>query len=204
MKTIAFFLEELSAKVMLEGFIKAHFRHNPAEFDFRYCVHEGKQDLEKNLERRLKGWLLPDTIFVIIRDQDAGDCVRIKKILYNKCKKAGRPEAVVRIACHELESFYLGDPAAIERGLGLKNMTKSKGKAFFREPDMVVQPSKRLKTLTKGVYQKIDGSRRIAPFLNPQTNRSHSFGVLYKTLRDILCGNSGHIEGSAPSDFAGA
>jgi hypothetical protein len=195
MRTIAFFLEELSAKVMLEGFINAHFKYDPAEFDFRYCVHEGKQDLEKNLERRLKGWLLPDTMFVVIRDQDAGDCVLIKKNLHGKCKAAGRPEAVVRIACHELESFYLGDLAAVAQGLGLRNSVKSKNKAFFREPDMIVQPSKKLEALTKGTYQKIDGSRKIAPFLNPQINRSHSFRVLYKTLCDIFSGNSGHTEG---------
>jgi hypothetical protein len=37
MKTVVFFLEEPSAKVMLEGFINAHFRYDPAEFNFRYC-----------------------------------------------------------------------------------------------------------------------------------------------------------------------
>jgi hypothetical protein len=116
----------------------------------------------------------------------------IKQSLYKKCRDAGHPEAIVRIACHELESFYLGDPAAIEQGLGLKNMVKSKNKAFFREPDMVDQPSKKLMVLTKGGYQKIDGSRKIAPFLNPHVNRSHSFKVLYKTLYDILRCNSGN------------
>jgi hypothetical protein len=130
MKTIAFFLEELSVKIMLEGFINAHFNCDPAEFDFRYCVHEGKQDLERNLERRLKGWLLPNTVFVIIRDQDSGDCTIIKQSLYKKCEDAGHPEAIVRIACHELESFYLGDPAAVEQGLGLKNIAKRRNKVL--------------------------------------------------------------------------
>jgi hypothetical protein len=191
MKTIAFFLEEPSTKVMLEGFISAHFNHDPDKFDFRYCVHEGKQDLEKNLERRLKGWLLPNTVFVVIRDQDSGDCIVIKQSLYKKCKDAGHPETIVRIACRELESFYLGDPVAVEQGLGLKNIAKSGNKASFRMPDTVDRPSKKLMALTKGRYHKIDGSRKIAPFLNPQINRSHSFKVLYKTLRDILDRDSG-------------
>jgi hypothetical protein len=69
MKTVAFFLEEPSAKVMLERFIDTHFTYDPVEFNFRYCVYEGKQDLERNLERRLKGWLLPNTLFVVIRDR---------------------------------------------------------------------------------------------------------------------------------------
>jgi hypothetical protein len=38
-------------------------------------------------------------------------------------------------------------------------------------------------------YQKVDGSRRIAPFLNPEINKSHSFKVLYNSLCKILQGS---------------
>jgi len=34
------------------------------------CI-EGKQDLEKQLLGTMKGWLVPDAAFVVLRDQDA-------------------------------------------------------------------------------------------------------------------------------------
>jgi hypothetical protein len=40
--------------------------------------------------------------------------------------------------------------------------------------------------VTKNKYQKIDGSRKIAPYLNPRTNTSKSFNALYKTLSRLL------------------
>lgn len=51
MTTYAFFLEELSAAEMLKGLLP---RLLPADADTRYIVFEGKQDLEKNLEKKLK------------------------------------------------------------------------------------------------------------------------------------------------------
>lgn len=87
MKTLVFFLEEPSAKAMLEGVLPKVL---PADITTRYIVFEGKQDLEKRLPGKLRGWKLPDTTFVVMRDQDSGDCVVIKKI----CKiSAGRPDA---------------------------------------------------------------------------------------------------------------
>lgn len=88
MKTLVFFLEEPSAKEMLEG-IRAMI---PApDIEWRYVVFSGKQDLEKNLVKRLRGWLKPDSLFVVMRDQDAGNCVTIKKRL---ASLAWRPEKV--------------------------------------------------------------------------------------------------------------
>jgi hypothetical protein len=189
MKTVVFFLEEISAKVMLEGFIKTNFPGADQKFSLKYKVHEGKQDLENHLEKRIKYWKTPETVFVVIRDQDSGDCHVIKQKLKDKCESAGHPEAIVRIACHELESFYLGDPAAIEKGLGIHNIRKHDRKKLFISPDSINQPSKQLSYITKNKYQKIDGSRKIAPYLNPLINTSKSFNVLYKTLSQLLTGS---------------
>jgi hypothetical protein len=193
MKTIAFFLEELSAKVMLEGFIKANFPGADQKFSLQYKVHEGKQDLENHLEMRMKYWKTPETVFVVMRDQDSGDCNVIRRKLKEQCEAAGHPEAIVRIACHELESFYLGDPAAIEKGLEIHNIRKHDRRKLFSEPDLIDQPSKQLVYVTKNKYQKIDGSRKIAPYLNPLINTSKSFNVLYKTLNQLLADTVGQI-----------
>ena len=69
MITLVFFLEEASAKAMLEGLLP---RVLPNEVAPRYIVFEGKQDLEKQVEKRLRGWLAPNSRFVILRDRDAG------------------------------------------------------------------------------------------------------------------------------------
>jgi hypothetical protein len=82
-----FFLEEPSAKEMLQGVLH---RILPDEILIRYVVFQGKQDLEKNLKIKLRAWTLPNCSFVVMRDQDSGDCKEIKEKLANICEKAGR------------------------------------------------------------------------------------------------------------------
>lgn len=91
MKTIVFFLEGPSEKEMLLGLLPKIL---PADMDVRYLVFRGKQDLEKNLVRRLRGWQVPDSVFVVMRDQDAGDCHHIKAGLEDLCR-----ERSIRLAC---------------------------------------------------------------------------------------------------------
>jgi hypothetical protein len=183
MKTIVFFLEEPSAKEMLEGILP---RILPSDITRRYIVFQGKQDLEKNLVKRLRGWQLPDSVFVIMRDQDAGDCMTVKKRLVDLCEQAGKWNALVRVACHELESFYLGDLKAVEIGLELKGIASEQRKSKFRKPDLLANPSEELSKLTRGNYQKISGSRAIARCLDPSSNSSHSFNVLLSGIRRLI------------------
>ena len=183
MITLVFFLEEPSAKAMLEGLLPRLF---PAEVVPRFVVFEGKQDLEKQLERRLRGWLLPDSVFVVLRDQDTGPCGPIKKRLVAMCQAAGHPEVLVRIACRELESFYLGDLNAVERALELDGLEKHSATRKFRDPDRLSRPSDELKQLTTSKYQKLSGTRAIGPELSLSTNRSHSFKVLVTGLRRVV------------------
>lgn len=102
MITLVFFLEEPSTAEMLKGVLPKIISDN---IDFRFIIFEGKQDLEKQVERRLKLWRKPDCRFIILRDQDSGDCRGIKRNLLDKCNKARHPDTIIRIACHELESF---------------------------------------------------------------------------------------------------
>lgn len=76
MRTLVFFLEEPSAKAMLEGLLP---RLLPEDVHPRFVVFEGKQDLEKQLERRLRGWVQPDSAFLVLRDQDSGPVNRSRK-----------------------------------------------------------------------------------------------------------------------------
>jgi len=193
MKNLVCFLEEASACEMLRGLLP---RLLPDDVQCHYIVFEGKQDLEKQIVKRLRGWLTPDSAFLVMRDQDAADCRAVKNRLAALCAEAGRPEALVRIACHELESFYFGDLPAVERGLGIGNLTPKQRKKKHRFPDEIVMPSQQLEKLTNGVYQKVGGSRSIGRELSLEGNTSHSFNVLLSGIRTLLqTGDGGHSHG---------
>lgn len=183
MKNLVCFLEEASAREMLKGVLP---RLLPDGIQCHYIVFEGKQDLEKQIVRKLRGWLMPDSAFLVMRDQDAADCREVKEHLVRLCADAGRPDALVRIACHELESFYFGDLAAVERGLGIGNLAPKERQRKYRRPDAIIAPARQLERLTNGAYQKMGGSRHIGPELSLEGNTSHSFNVLLSGIRILL------------------
>ena len=180
MKEWVFFLEELSARAMLEGLLP---RIAPQWADIRYIVFEGKQDMEKQLVRRMRSYRNTDAHFIVIRDQDSGNCQVIKARLQQFCIAAGRPNAIIRIACRELESFYLADLIAVEQGLCVTGIAKRQTHHKFRTPDRLGSPSQELEKLTSGRYEKIGGSRAISPHLDLDNTRSHSFKMLVEALR---------------------
>ncbi len=183
MMQLVFFLEGPSEEALLKGLLP---RFLPNHVNVHYVVFEGKQDLEKRLVKRMRGWCLPDTRFVVLRDKDAGDCVVIKKRLRLLCKEAGHDDALVRIACHEIESWYLGDLSAVEQGLGITGIAKSQGKAKFRDPDRLANAAKELATITKGGYQKLGGSRKMGPCLALKGNKSNSFNVFISGVQRVI------------------
>ena len=183
MRTVVFFLEEPSAKEMLKAILP---RLLPEAVEARYLVFRGKQDLEKNLARKLRGWQLPNSVFVVLRDQDAGDCRVVKADLMDICRLSGRNNILVRVACRELESFYLGDLAAVEKGLGVSGISKRQNSRKYRSPDALGNPSEELFKLTGHLYQKVAGSRAISPHLDLKKNRSHSFNVLISGILQLV------------------
>lgn len=183
MMTLVFFLEEPSAKEMLNGILP---RILPDDIVLRFVVFEGKQDLERQLIRKLRLWNVPDSHFLIMRDQDSGDCHQIKSNLVEKCRKANRPDAIVRIACHALETFYLGDLSAVDKGLKMGTLAKLQNRRKYREPDNLANPDQELIALTKNRYQKLSGSRAISRHMSLENNFSHSFNVLVKAIQGVL------------------
>jgi len=187
MTTLVFLLEEPSARAMLEGILP---RLLPDEVIPKFLVFEGKQDLDKRLGLRVRGWRAPDTFFVVIRDKDSGNCRTIKEGLCNKLASAGRPDSLVRIACHELESFYLGDLAAVEAGLNCQGVSRLQEQSKYRRPDLLPNPAEEMARISD--YQKVAGSRAIAAHLKLDgSNRSHSFNVLVEGLRRFVDINRG-------------
>lgn len=185
MKHLVFFLEEPSAREMLKGLVPKLISKDVV---VRYIVFEGKQDLEKQLSKRIRGWMTPESGFVVMRDQDAGECIAIKNKLQTICQEAGKPRAIVRIACRELESWYFGDLAAVEAGLGLQNLTRHARSKKYRSPDHIVSPSRELGKVTQNAYRKVAGSRAIGPHMqtSPQKNTSVSFNYFIEGISKAL------------------
>jgi len=179
MSEIVFFLEEASAEALLQTLLP---RLLPPESTFRCVVFEGKQDLERQLVRRLRGYRAPRARFMVLRDQDSADCETVKLALQKKCEEAGRPEAVVRIACRELESWYLADLAGVERALDEKGLRQLQTKRRYQMPDALPSPSRILAKLSPS-YQKISGSRAIGPCLELENSRSRSFSHFIAAIR---------------------
>ncbi len=183
MMTLVFCLEELSAREMLKGLLPKIL---PSDVVPRYITFQGKQDLEKQLVKRLRGWRTPNTQFVVMRDQDAADCHDVKEKLVELCREAGRPDALVRVACRELESFYLGDLAAVEAGLDIQNIAQKQANRKFRNPDRLANPVQEIERLTGNRYQKMFGSRSIGPHLELVANRSKSFMALVTGIQRLV------------------
>lgn len=181
MKTLVFLLEEPSARDALEGLLPNLLTEEVAVF---YIVFEGKQDLEKRMARQMRAWLRPDSRFIVMRDQDSGDCRLIKQRLEEKCREAGRPDAIVRIACRELESWFIGDWEAIGRGFPNPRFAAMQNKAIYRDPDRLGSPVGELRKKIPD-YQKRDGARRMSPHLNPLRNRSQSFRTFTRAVQRL-------------------
>lgn len=181
MKTLVFLLEEPSAQDALQGFLPSIL---PPDVTVEYLVFEGKQDLEKRMVRRMRGWLKPESVFVVLRDQDSGDCRIIKHKLSELCQEAGKPDAVVRIACRSLESWFLGDWASVSVAFAEPRLGKFQRKAIYQDPDRLVNPVSELRKAIP-TYQKRDGARRIGPYLSHARNRSRSFQVFVEAVQRL-------------------
>ena len=177
-----FLLEEPSMKTLLDGLLPRLF---PC-LVFQCVPHEGKQDLEKSVRIKLKGWREPGVRFVILRDNDGGDCRALKRRLSDLCRQHGRADSLVRIVCQELEAWYLGEPDALADAYGSENLRGIGRQRRFRDPDSVVKPSDAIRELVPQ-FQKTDGARRMAERLSRKRNRSASFHTLMQGIENLRC-----------------
>ncbi|MFC4160339.1 DUF4276 family protein [Chitinimonas lacunae] len=189
MRELVFLLEEPSARAMLESLLP---RILSEEINFRLIAFEGKQDLEKQITRKIRSYLNHHARFIVLRDQDSHpQCQKLKQNLLDLCHASGKgTHCMVRIACRELETFYLADLQAVEQGLKIRDLASKQSSSKFRSPDYLGSPSHELKTLTKQRYEKVSGSREIGKYLKLENHRSPSFrnliAAIYRLQRDLL------------------
>jgi len=182
MRYLVFFLEEESMRNTI-----AELLHKLGcnDWNLKIIPFEGKSDLERQLLFKMRNWNIPDTYFVIVRDKDSGDCTLIKQRLLTICAQSGKSSYKVRIVCHDLENWFLGDLKAVECAYG-NRISEHQSKAKYRLPDDIANAFQELQRLTGNRYQKLSGSREISKHMDLDNNLSHSFNVFIRTLKEIL------------------
>ena len=173
MGRVVFLLEEYSMKALLDGLLPRLF----PQLVFQCVPHDGKGDLEKSIPRKLRGWREPGVRFVVVRDNDREDCLDLKRSLRELCAVRPEQDCLIRIACQELEAWYLGEPDALADAFKKESLRRIGSRARFRKPDAVHYPARALSRLVPQ-YQKISGARALAGRLTREGNRSPSFQAM--------------------------
>jgi hypothetical protein len=169
---LVFLLEEYSMKVFLDGLLPRLFPALP----FLCVPHEGKQDLEMSIPRKLRAWREPGVRFVVLRDNDGRDCRAVRRRIEELCALGSRDDVLVRLACQELEAWYFGDVEALADAYERDQLPGIRDRARFRDPDAIDQPARALSGLI-GEFQKVSGARRMGQRLS-RTNTSRSYQVM--------------------------
>ena len=158
---IEFLVEEPSAEAALKNLVPKLMGE---DISFNIHVFQGKQDLLKNLPKRLRGyrhWLPYDRYIVVLIDKDQEDCAKLKQkleqtahdegfITRSNSGPAGKFQVINRIAIEELEAWFFGDVVALQRAYRRvpKFLDKSRK---FRNPDTIINTWESL----EGVLQKV-------------------------------------------------
>ena len=171
-------------KALLDGLLPRVFPGWKPEEHFQCVPHEGKTDLDRSIPRKLKAWRVPGDRFVVVRDTDGADCKALKATLKRMCKQADRPDTLVRLVCQELESWYLGDLAALARAFDLPRIDAPANRKRFIEPDQWQKPSVEVKRLAPA-FQKTSGARAMGIHLDTLINTSVSFQVFLQGVHNI-------------------
>ena len=185
MNRLVLLVEERSMKVLLDELIPRFF----PECEFMCVAHEGKRDLQKSVPRKLKAWREPGIRFIIVQDNDGGDCKELKTKLSSLCRAAGRHDALVRIVCQELEAWYFGDLKAAAMAFDRRELLEARRKSRYRAPDAIPHPSREFQRLVPE-YQKISGARAMARHMALDSNKSPSFCALMNAIQSTLAGSS--------------
>ena len=182
---LIFLLEEPSMKTVLEIILPKLI---PEHISYICIPHQGKQDLCKSIPKKIKAFQFkPETKFIIVHDQDSHDCKQLKSQLLKICQNTGNQNILIRIICHELESWFLGDLAAVEKAYVLKpgSLSQQQNNRKFRDPDQLNSAKEELKKLVTEYYPGTH-SKAIAPYLSLTENKSRSFQIFLDGIKKIL------------------
>lgn len=175
----------------MKEFLQSFLPRLAPGLDFACIQHEGKQDLRKSIPRKLKVW--EDALFVVLHDNDGSECITLKNRLQQLCEQGGRPDALIRIVCQELESWYLGVPATLASVYHYPKLADISRKRKYRNPDTLSNPSAEVTRLVPE-FRKIEGARRMGAVmpLDESQSTSRSFQVFVQGIRRVIQDRGSH------------
>lgn len=184
MKELVFLVEGESERNLLDALMP---RLLPEGIGHRVIPFQGKQDMEKRMTLRIRAYQNARARFIVLRDQDSHtDCKALKAGLLARCQGTHKEaHCIVRIACTEVETFYLADLAAVAKALDMPGLPRHQQSKKFRDPDQLGSPSRELLALTNYRYEKRAGSRAIGQHLSLDNTRSSSFKHLVAGIRRL-------------------
>ncbi|MES2469508.1 MAG: DUF4276 family protein [Verrucomicrobiota bacterium] len=181
---IVFLVEEPSMVELLRGVLPKVFPHWLENQHWLAVPHQGKSDLEASVPRKLRAWHMPGDCFVIMRDNDGGDGRAHKARLLSLAAAKPADQVMVRIVCQELESWFLGDLAAVAEACptAARNLKASHRK--YPHPDRMTNASEELRRLTE-MPGKVGRAKMISACLTVDVNLSHSFNIFISGLKRL-------------------
>jgi len=203
---VANHLELLVEEPSMEAFLRALLpRLLPQDKTFEVHTFQGKTDLFRKLEARLRGyaaWLPDDWRIVVVVDRDDDDCVSLKQRMETVAHKAGLRtrsgagglpwQLVNRIAIEELEAWYFGDWEAV-RAAYPRVKPGFPGRSGFGDPDAVAggtwEAFERVMQrygYFPGGLAKIEAARAIGASVDPSQACSRSFVRFHQALIEAV------------------
>ena len=163
---------------------------------FRIHTHQGKPDLLKKLQSRLRGYAkwLPDTArIVILVDRDSDDCGALKQRLERDARSAGLAagtgdgerswQVLNRIAIEELEAWFFGNWESVCKAFPRLNISVV-NQAAYRQCDAITGGTwEALERVFKnkgyftGGLRKVEAAQRIGEHFDHTACVSPSFRV---------------------------
>jgi|JFJP01.1.fsa_nt_gi hypothetical protein len=187
--TLYVFTEEPSAKKVFEVILPKLL---PENIYFRVFDHQGKQDLENAIQSTVPSISkIPGARILITRDQDNSDCKETKKHLQKMIEKSCSSTYLIRIACRELEAWFLGDLNAVKQAYPRFKPEQYSEKADFRDVDLLHRPDEWLLKIIPEysgmeTLSKVANSENIAPFMDLEHNSSVSFNNTISGIRKLI------------------
>lgn len=180
MKKLLIITEEESAKKFLDTYLPRYIseKHNGwtrgRDYLIKTISFKGKGELLKKLRK-----VIPTSNcdgLIVLMDQDDEDCKQVKnklRIALGNCKYPVK----FRIACHELEAFYLGDLDSLEKSLKKRISTGRKS------PDLITNPSRHIGGYCN--YSKTELAIKMGNRISHQAT-SVSFRMLQSAVDEML------------------
>jgi hypothetical protein len=200
---VIFLVEDASMEAFLRPLLR---RFMPGDCRFQINAFQGKPDLLKNLEARLRsyaGQLKRDERIVVLVDLDQEDCGELKQKLEGIACSAGlrtRTQAggkkqwqiVNRVAIEELEAWYFGDWAAVCAAYPNARLPR---KLKSCNPDAI--PNGTWETFEwvmkksgyfKSGLRKTEVAKAVGAHVDPGRSTSQSFRCFIQAVQEA-CGN---------------